>query len=171
MSDKVAGGSIQHPYFADPDKFSRLSRAQELATEQQQTHAAPQDTLMRDLKQLILLGMMEDTLTIGGFDFKIRTLSSTEQDQVWLSLSFLDNANKILLVKKPILARAIVSVNGTALASLYDKEDKDIADHVKALYVLGQWQDSLVDAIFDFYSNLVSRSKVVFAEVNENIKK
>lgn len=154
----------------DPE---RLAKMQQLMNEPQedditfipnQQHSAADeenvDPAPADLRKLMFLGRVQDRKTIAGYSFEVRTLTSTEQDEVWLSLSFLNGDSKVLMIKRPILVRAIVSVNGASLDELYSGKDYNALTPLqRATSVVGELQQELVNELFEFYGELVDRSK------------
>lgn len=167
---------VSHPSFANRTmpQNDRLNKAQSIANgddlgyqpyTEPFTPEAPTDNAFApgDLRKLIFLGRIEQTYVIAGYSFTIKTLTNQEQDDVWFSLSFVDGGNKILVIKRPILSRAIVSVNGRSLDTLYEGADyKDLTEQQRTSKVVASWQDALIDKIYEHYSDLVQRSKKSF---------
>jgi hypothetical protein len=113
-----------------------------------------------DLEQLVFLGRIQDTKVINGFTFELTTLTGREQNDVWLSVSFLTNDTKFFVVKIAFLAKAVVSVNGRALDTLYKSKDyRELTKEQRAMRVVESWQDTLIDELYQFYSQIVDRSK------------
>ena len=179
MTIKKDQPQVMHPMMSSQDRMAQMQRLVSspdplLAAQQMQIQEQEEEqvsVMQKDLKQLVFLGRIEDVKEIGGFEFKVRTLTSAEYDSVWLGLSVLGGSDKILLIKRPILARAIVSVNGSALDALYEGKNKDASSQLMALEVLSNWQESLVNQIFEFYNELAKRSNEVFSNLKEEIKK
>lgn len=123
-----------------------------------------------DLEQLIFLGCIEDSKTINGFKFDLRTLTGKEQSDVWLSVAFLNNDTKFFVVKIGFLARAIMTVNGRKLDVLYKGKDfRELSSEQRCVRVVETWQDALINELYAFYSELVDRSKKVIRP--EDVKK
>lgn len=113
-----------------------------------------------DLEQLVFLGRVEDSKSINGFQFDMQTLTGREQNDVWLSVSFLNNDTKFFLIKVAFLARAIKAVNGRTLEVLYKGKDwRELSKEQKSVKVVEAWQQPLIDGLYDFYSELVERSR------------
>lgn len=128
----------------------------------EETQAAP-EIATTDLRQLIFLGRIEDTKTIAGFTFDMQTLTGKEQNDVWMSVSFLNNETKFFVIKVAFLARAITAVNGVDLHVMYKgKEDyRELTPEQRCVRVIEAWQQPLIDELYDFYLNLVDRSRKV----------
>jgi len=123
-----------------------------------------------DLEQLIFLGRIEDTKDIAGFNFDMQTLTGKEQNDVWMSVSFLNNETKFFIIKVAFLARAIVAVNGRRLDVLYKGKDfREITPEQRCVRIVETWQQPLIDELYEFYSELVDRSRKVIKP--EEIKK
>lgn len=123
-----------------------------------------------DLEQLVFLGCIEDSKTIDGFKFDLRTLTGKEQNDVWLSVAFLNNDTKFFVVKIAFLARAIMAVNGRPLDVLYRGKDfRELTKEARCARVIEGWQDTLINELYDFYSQMVERSRKAVSP--EDIKK
>ena len=155
-----------HPSIAVPsnDRIKQmaqmLQQAPESYPEAEEAPTDPQVMPVGDLESLIFLGAIEDSLVINGYTFDFRTLTSKEQNDIWLSVSFLSNDTKFFVVKIFFLARAIKAVNGRALDILYKGQDfRELTKEQRAVKVLENWQDTLINELYDFYSQLLDRSK------------
>lgn len=123
-----------------------------------------------DLEQLIFLGCIEDSKTISGYKFDVRTLTGKEQNDVWLSVSFLTNDTKFFVIKVALLARAIVAVNGRSLDILYKGKDfRELTQEQRCVKVVELWQQPLIDELYDFYAELLERSRKTIRP--EDVKK
>lgn len=123
-----------------------------------------------DLEQLIYLGCVQDSKTIAGFHFDLRTLTGKEQNDVWLSVSFLNNDTKFFIIKVSLLARAVLAVNGRSLDLLYKGKDfRDLTKEQRAVRVVEEWQQPLIDELYEFYTELLERSRKTIKP--EDIKK
>ncbi len=120
-----------------------------------------------DLEQLIFLGRIEDKKVIGGFTFDMQTLTGKEQNDVWMSVSFLNNETKFFIIKVAFLARAITMVNGRDLDRLYQGKDyREYTTEQRCVKVVETWQQPLIDELYEAYSEMVERSrKVIKPEV------
>ena len=124
----------------------------------------------QDLEQLIFLGYIEDSKTIAGFKFDVRTLAGKEQNEVWLSVSFLNNETKFFVIKPAVLSRAIVAINGRPLDIMYKGKDfRDLTAEQRCLRVIETWQQPLIDELYEFYTELLERSRKAIKP--EDIKK
>lgn len=123
-----------------------------------------------DLEQLVFLGRIEDTKIINGFTFDMQTLTGKEQNDVWMSVSFLNNDTKFFLIKVAFLARSITAVNGRDLDVLYKgKNFRDLTKEQRCINVVEAWQQPLIDELYNFYSEMLERSRRMVTP--DNIKK
>lgn len=152
-----------HPSIAKPtqDRFSQMTN---LINEE--VHEQPQETVQTgDLEQLIFLGCIEDSKKINGYTFDFRTLTGKELNDVWLSVSFLTSDTKLFVVKTAYLARAIKAVNGRPLDIMYKAADyRELTKEQRCLKVVESWQDTLINELYEFYSQLVNRSREAINE-------
>jgi hypothetical protein len=141
----------------------RLAQINEMLREDPEADLAPveqNNMASGDLEQLIFLGRIEDSKVINGFQFDMQTLTGKEQNDVWLSVSFLNNDTKFFLIKVAFLARAIKTINGKSLEILYRGKDwRELSKEQKCVKVIETWQQPLIDELYDFYSELVDRSR------------
>lgn len=164
---------FQHPSIAPSTNVSRRTLTdllQDDAVDKMETNTQQQEVAVADLEQLVFLGCIEDSKTINGFKFDMRTLTGKEQNDVWLSVSFLGNDTKFFVVKIAFLSRAIVAVNGRELEVLYRGKDyRELTKEQRCARVVESWQDTVINELYEFYSQLVERSKKTISE--ELIKK
>ena len=169
MADDKKRNIFGHPTVAKPAGMpsnERLAQMAELLRDDPEADLAPvvedaaNEMAPGDLEQLIFLGRIEDSKTIGGYQFSMRTLTGKEQNEVWLSVSFLNNDTKFFLIKVAFLARAITAVNDKSLDVLYKGRDfRELTKEQRCLRVVENWQQPLIDELYDFYSELVERSR------------
>lgn len=164
MTDKKKN-MFGHPSISPPsnDRIKQMAQMLQQAPEEkiyQEEPTDPQVMPVGDLESLIFLGAIEDSKVINGYTFDFRTLTSKEQNDIWLSVSFLSNDTKFFVVKIFFLARAIKAVNGRALDILYKGQDfRELTKEQRAVKVLENWQDALVNELYEFYSQMLERSK------------
>lgn len=140
---------------------------EDLMQEQQSNNA---DMSPADLEQLIFLGRIEDTRMVNGFKFDLQTLTGKEQNEVWLSVSFLNNDTKFFLIKIAFIAKAIKSINGRSLDTLYKGRDyRELTKEQRSVKVVEEWQQPLIDELYTFYAELVDRSRKAINQ--DNVKK
>src|SRR5271166_3386939 len=90
----------------------------------------------------------------------MQTLTGKEQNDVWMSVSFLTAETKFLVIKAPFLAKAVRAVNGRKLDVLYKGVDyRELTPESRALRVVEGWSQPLIDELYEFYNELVERSK------------
>lgn len=176
MSDKK--NIFGHPSVAKPTGMPTNERLAQMASmlrsdpEAELNQAVEEQTeaSLGDLEQLIFLGRIEDSKVINGFHFDMRTLTGKEQNDVWLSVAFLNNETKFFVIKVAFLAKAISAVNGRPLDVLYKGKDfRELNKEQRCMRVVESWQDVLINELYAFYSDLVDRSKKVIRP--DDIKK
>lgn len=130
----------------------------------QQKAEQPQQQQPKSLKDLFVLGRIEDTIGLAGFDFRMHSLRSDETTDAFNTASIYppgearDNA-----IRDNLLARSIVSVNGESLESLFPLAkpkdiDSNVSDVVKKLVVVGSFSQTVKMQLFSFYEKLMDRS-------------
>tara|TARA_B100000131_G_scaffold301791_1_gene324319 strand:- start:1222 stop:1686 length:465 start_codon:yes stop_codon:yes gene_type:complete len=124
-----------------------------------------------NLRDLVFLGSVEDTVRIGNFEFKIRTLNGKQQKAA-LSLTMQkDDDERLAVLRSAILASAIVSVNGAPLESAYEDLNPDgpnLSDLDKKISVVESLQTSVVDRLYLRYDEL---TKLANDDVEEDALK
>lgn len=113
---------------------------------------------LKDLKSLIYLGRLSETLNIDGFSFEISTLTTAQQRDVMTSIMSDENTTQRMLDIKPLtLSYSIRSINGVKLEDICD--DDSITDiESRRLNVVMSLQSTLVERLYVEYDNLVTRS-------------
>jgi hypothetical protein len=120
-----------------------------------------------NLRDLIFLGSIEKVIDIGGFKFKIRTLSGRQQKAALAKTMRHDEEERLSVLRTSILASAIVDVNGVPLEDTYDGDDLD-TDLDRKMFVVEGLQTSVVDRLYLAYDGLTKQSS---ADVEENTLK
>ena len=148
--------------------------AVEIPQPQPQLVVQPQQ-LQSDLSLLTTAGRIEEDIIVGGFKFKLASLTSGEQDDVVAAISLVsgDDLVKLGQLRLQILARAIRLVNGVSLENLYQGPDKHpegspIKATEKRLAVLKSWQLAFTVKLFDEYGKILERSEKVFQSAAED---
>jgi hypothetical protein len=155
-----------HPSVAKPVVDNRrLAQMAEMLQENPEDELEqPQieQKIIADLEQLIFLGCIQDSKTINGYTFDMRTLTGKEQNDVWMSVAFLNADTKVLVIKTSFLARSITAVNGKNTDMLYRGSDfRELNKEQRAMKVIETWQDTLINELYDFYAQLVQRSQEI----------
>jgi hypothetical protein len=142
------------------DRMTQMNKLLQEEELEQDSNVDSQNMSTGDLEQLVYLGCIEDSKKINNYEFSMRTLTGKEQNDVWLGVSFLTTETKFLVVKVAFLAKAIMSVNGRALELLYKGKDfRELTKEQRCIKVVESWQDTLINELYDFYSELVARSR------------
>jgi hypothetical protein len=110
-----------------------------------------------DLRDLIFLGKLKETVEIGGYSFVISTLSASEQRDIMKDVMSGDAADRILDIKPMAVSYAVETVNEVPLEDLCD--DKSIkSKKERRLNVILNMQSILVEKLYQVYDNLVATS-------------
>ena len=127
------------------------------------------EQLQSDLSLLVLAGRIEEEVVVGGFKFKIATLTTGEQQEVLADSKAGVTGDELVKygqLKVQVLARAIRSVNGVPLESLYQGSG-NLNPIDKKVAFLKTLQMALLSRLFDVYSEMFNRSEQVFNTVAE----
>ena len=114
------------------------------------------------LRELVLFGKIIEDVKYGPYTFKISTLTSAQQKDVFKRLFSLSNEDKIANLKVYTLTEAIISFNNAPIESLYDGDEDNLPKFKKKEYVISQLQASLIDKLFQKYEELVKQSTDIF---------
>jgi hypothetical protein len=154
-----------------PEGVSRaLNKAREsngetnLEREYEQKEAPPKAAMPEGLRDLILFGKIIEDVKYGPYNFKISTLTTAQQKDVFKRLFALSNEDKIANLKVFTLAEAIISFNNAPIESLYDGEDDSLSKFKKKEYVISQLQAALIDKLFQKYEEMVKQSTELFSD-------
>jgi len=160
---------------AAPVVASAPTESPAIEVPQPQVHSQQVQRLQTDLSLLVTAGRIEEDIIVGGFKFRLSSLTSGEQDDVVsaVSLASGDDLVKLGQLRLQILAHAIRLVNGVPLENLYQGPDKhsegfSIKVAEKRLAVLKSWQLAFTMKLFDEYSKILERSEKVFQSTAED---
>lgn len=138
--------------------------------------ASTQDTntkmKLADLSGLCNFGMIEDEINIGGFNFKLRTLTAKEQEECLACISGYNLTSLALAaaLQNQTLTRALVSVNSVPIEKLPHSLDIKEGDSLR-LAIIGSFQDALKRKLYDFYQSLSEKSDNLVKELSaEDLK-
>ena len=111
-----------------------------------------------DLKSLIYLGCLTESVTVGNYKFDVSTLTTAEQRDVMKRIMADGNATERMLDIKPLtMAYATKTVNGVPLESLSSLPE-DTPPTERRLDVMMQLQSVVIERLYQVYDNLVTRS-------------
>lgn len=186
-TNPVVGGSIM-----DPERLAASRAAAEkhvaevqaqlqepiettppIEPESQVPQANPQPhqetpTLQSDLSLLATTGRIEEETIVGGYKFKLRTLSVRENNEVLVSTGggVIQNLAQLGHLRVAVLSRAIDTVNGVPLESLY-KGTEDLDSIQKRQAIVDTWQLPMITRLFDAYNEMLQRSEEAFGIVQD----
>jgi hypothetical protein len=114
-------------------------------------------TEILSLEQLIRVGKIEEEVNIASFQFKLVTLTSVENaDVIAITSNIKEDEQKFSALRFEILSRAVESVNGVALDTLYKgKETLKIKKREEILKLL---QQTVINSLWEAYDKMVTKS-------------
>ncbi|MCH2670141.1 MAG: hypothetical protein MK009_09890 [Gammaproteobacteria bacterium] len=131
---------------------------EEVTSEHEAEDKANDVLALSDLKSLIYLGRLEKTVDVGGFSFKIATLTTSQQRDVMSSIMTDGNATERMLDIKPLtMSYAVLTVNGVDLETLCTDESITSVEK-RRLNVIMNLQSVLLEKLYREYDELVTRS-------------
>jgi len=116
--------------------------------------ANPQTTSI--IEDLLMLGHVSKSVTIGKFCFKLRTLTNEEKMMAYGSVPKLaDNTIESASgLRDGLLIWAVASVNGNPLEYFYSGDQVDLPIREKRLAVIKKLATPVLDKLFLLYSSL-----------------
>ncbi len=131
---------------------------EEVTSEHKAEDKANDVLALDDLKSLIFLGALTETIKIGGFSFEVSTLTTTQQRDVMRTIMSEGGVQERMLDIKPLtMAYAVTSVNGVPLEDLCEDPDQ-VTIEGKRLKVMMQMQSVVIERLYQVYDALVTRS-------------
>lgn len=125
---------------------------------EQVEHTATDLLALDDLKSLIYLGCLTETVNIGNYRFDVCTLTTAQQRDVMKKIMADGNATERMLDIKPLtMAYATRTVNGVPLESLSSLPD-DLPDTERRLDVMMNLQSIVIEKLYQVYDSLVTKS-------------
>jgi hypothetical protein len=123
-------------------------------SQSQESQKAPQ---VQDVKSLVLLGRIEESFDDFGFTWHMHSLNSSENSDAMAAVQHLDGLAQINQLRIEVLSRAIDTINSQPLEVTYtgDPKTNTIA---KKREIVGSWQPTVLNKLFEKYSSLVDRS-------------
>lgn len=110
-----------------------------------------------DLKDLVLLGRLTDSLNISGYSFVISTLTAREQKNIMKHIMSMDEMDRILGAKTIAVAYCTQSINGVSLDVLAENFDGETRMDKRFEFML-DLQSTLTEKLYEKYEELVRRS-------------
>lgn len=120
--------------------------------------AAANPMPLPDLKSLIELGRVRDSILIGKIRFEMETLDDEAQREIFRRVSndAVDGADSFVRLRRLTVAVATMRVNDQPFEDLMPGAG-DALD--RKIQIISRMQDSVVDRLFEFYNELVERSQ------------
>ena len=111
----------------------------------------------KSLREIIFLGRLTEEVSISGFNFKLTTLSGSEQRSVIKSIMSAEEDDRILSAKAIAIAHSLRSINSIPLSEASSSSDGD-SDLRRSINFVFDMQSSLVDRLYSVYESLAKRS-------------
>jgi hypothetical protein len=110
-----------------------------------------------NLKDLIFLGKIRQTVDIAGFKFVVSTLNTQQQREIMRNVMKFDQMDRLLDIKPVTVSYVIETINGVPLEDLC--EDEEIEDSLeKRISVIMNLQSVVIEKIYRVYEQLVEAS-------------
>ena len=119
---------------------------------------------LSNLKDLVYLGSCQKVVKLGGYSFKMKTLTAAEQKALLSRIMNAQDAGSLLDAKPVTLAFSVSEINGVPIHEIYegDEGDEDLSDIDKAINLFAEMQVSVIDALFRQYESLLEASTKEF---------
>jgi len=110
-----------------------------------------------NLRDLIFLGKMRESIDIAGFEFTISTLTTRQQRDIMKTVMKFDQMDRILDIKPVTVSYVIETINGVPIEDLC--EDDSLEDLIeRKLAVVMNMQSSVMERVYQAYDKLVETS-------------
>lgn len=153
-----------------PGVSDALEKVKELNESEMEEHFE-KTPILPEIRDLVLFGKVIEDFNIGGYKFKISTLTNRQQKELVKKLMKLDDENRLADVQVLTLTEAIISINDVQLEDLFSGSEQLSVDE-KKYEVISELQSGLVNRLFSLYESLVKKSNKFFTEgdLNKEIK-
>lgn len=118
-----------------------------------------------DLRSLIELGCIIDSISIGGKTFELKTMNAFERMQLVGTLSDDVTSEEMFDFNNRLLASVVKSVNGKSLECLHPQYDPQAEDDIKFRLKVGiieKMHVPVINKLLDFHEELMKRSETQF---------
>jgi hypothetical protein len=102
---------------------------------------------LNDIRNLLFLGRVEETVRIGGFEFTIQTLNSSQLKSIMMKIMKAPSEEQALLIKPYTLAVAVSSINSIPLSEIGEDPFE----------VISNIQISVIEKLWKKYEELAER--------------
>lgn len=119
-----------------------------------------------DLKSLIELGCVKDSIKLGEFTFQLRSLNATERFNLaqFMGKDAVDE-NKMFQLNIRVLALAIDTIDGKSLETFHPNFGKDANTLQLREEIVSSLQTATITKLLEFYNDISQRSDVQFETV------
>ena len=112
---------------------------------------------LNNLRELIFLGEMRDSIEIAGFKFEITTLTTRQQRDVMRTVMKFDQVDRILDMKPVTVSYVVKTINGVPIEDLCEDDTiEEIED--RRLAVVMNMQSTVIERLYQAYDKLVVAS-------------
>jgi len=148
---QALSGVVEQP----PEQASQMLEQAQRAQEQAAGMPKPQPQ-MADLRSLIELGKVRDTVTIGGMTFAMETLTDDEQQAVFKRAGDQTGADSFMELRRIVVAMSVTAVNNQPLESLVAGDQSPLD---KRMAVVSNMQGHVVEKLYEFHDVLLGRAQ------------
>lgn len=110
-----------------------------------------------DLRDLIFLGKLRETVDISGYKFVVTTLTAAQQKEIMVRVMQFDQVERILDIKPISIAYVLETVNGVPLEELCEDDSLE-SDVDRRFSVVMSMQSVVVEKLYQTYEKLVKLS-------------
>lgn len=121
-----------------------------------------------DLRSLIELGCIKETVKLGNLTFSIRTLSVVEAQHAASVFDGEPTNKQVMEFNFRLLAMAVEKVNNTPLEK-FDDDSNETDLLARRINVLKRLQPSIFSKLLEVYENMTARANAQFRD--EQVKK
>jgi len=123
---------------------------------------------LKDVRELISAGRIEEEHFIEGYKVKLRTLTGDEVTEAFTAAQMLTGASNLALaqaIKVEVVARSLASVNGVPPESLYEGPEDNLTKNlerdkvIKKRWLAGSLQQKFINKLYDIYLSMDSRKE------------
>ena len=151
-------GKIKSP---DAESVETDGSIEKIETEEEAEHTNQEDAQedgqsmlgLKNMRDLIFLGRLRETVDIGGFKFSVTTLTASQQRDILRDVMRIDDADRILDLKLITVSYVVDTVNGLPLEE-FCEDETIVGTAERRLNVVNNFQASLLEKLYQVYENL-----------------
>ena len=147
-------GKINSP---DIEKIEAVEPEVEHTNQEEDQEEGQSMLNLKNMKELVFLGKLRETLDIGGFKFVVSTLTASQQRDIMRSIMRIDDADRILDLKLVTVSYAVETINGLPVEEFCEDESITSVED-KRVNVVGSFQAALLEKLYQTYERLTLSS-------------